>query len=80
MDDISPKKENSKNEIKAIPRYRYLKKKKIKNTGMKKGFTAFIINASSVITPTMFMAIRNTNAHKNTLLKVILNQFFTIFT
>ncbi|MBP0905182.1 hypothetical protein ACFSKN_17820 [Mariniflexile gromovii] len=48
---ISPKKENNKKEIKTNPKDENLTKKKINNTGMKRGIAVFIMRASFVITP-----------------------------
>jgi hypothetical protein len=79
MEDISPKNENIKKEINAIPKNLYLTKKKIKKTGIKSGNTVCFIKASPLTAPTMLTAIITIKAKKNTLLKVRLNKLFTIF-
>lgn len=62
-----------------MPKDLFLIKKNIKKTGTKSDITIFIIKVFSIKTPITFTAINKINAKRNTVLKVILNQFFTIF-
>jgi hypothetical protein len=74
----SPKKEYKKNKTKGILITLFFIKKKIKKTGINKGFVDCKNNASSLRLPITFRTINKNNAPKNILLKLNKNKRFII--